>query len=583
MRKAAWTILAAVLLAGTSYGDVVYTRDGKTHTGTVTREGDILRVQTSGGVVEIKDADVLYVKKDAPVAPPTSPSGLPTPPPDDTVGSTDGVEDLKVPTGSIRPDRIVFDLHGAVYPDSVVFMLMRNLRAATSGAASLDLRKQIEQWQVLAHERKRRVAGKWYTPKDFINRRNGYIEALKEVAEFSRGVSRYSTARTAEEQARRQKIAEQLNKKLIETSRRWPDPLIRQFLGGVAYYRAQNYHQALLLFQNCLKQAPRVAGFYQGYALALMASNRELDALDACLALMELAPDSRDALDLLCKAMDAVPGIALKTERYARASQVRSLYDTAGKRTSSSWGMRWLMPGKKSWTDRGSTLPTPPYDRLVFKQCLGVPVAPGVLLADESVIRDAAAVYVQIAGKGIVKGRIQRTMYYGSSAAARPPLTLVTVDEYDFTPATNIVDTKSPLPTFKAGTDVLLYGLGVLEEMGSDVRRVPGQIVSVDSDGGVELKGRLSAGDVAGPVLTLDGKLVAFLAGKTDPTVDDGGPDRLVTLSSMASMIVKAAKMKRSSSSYGSYSGAKRKPITPQPTKDQIVTIHVIHEETFKE
>ena len=69
-------------------------------------------------------------------------------------------------------------------------MLMRNLRAATSGAESMDLRKQNEQWQVLAHERKRRVAGQWYTPKDFINRRNGYIKALKDVAEFSRGVSR---------------------------------------------------------------------------------------------------------------------------------------------------------------------------------------------------------------------------------------------------------------------------------------------------------------------------------------------------------------------------------------------------------
>jgi len=582
MRKAALTILAAVvLLAGASFADTVYTRDGKTYSGTVTRDGDTVRVQTSGGVVELKAADVLYVKKDTPAVP--TPGGLPTPPPDDTVGSTDGAADRKIPTGSIRPDRIIFDMHGTIYPDSVVFMLMRNLRASSSGAASLDLRKQIEQWQVLAHERKRRVAGKWYTPKDFINRRNSYIQGLKDAAEFSRGVSRYTTARTAAEEAKRQRIAEQLNKKLIEVSRRWPDPLIRQFLGGIAYLRAENNHQALLLFQTCCKQAPRVAGFYQGYGLALMASNRETDALEAYLALMELLPDSRDALNLLCKGIAALPGIALKTDLYARATQVRDLYDTTAKSSSSSWGMKWLMPGKKTWTDRGSTLPTPPYDRLVFKQCVGVPVAPGILLADESVVRDAAAVYVQIAGKGIVKGRVQRTMYYGSKTAERPPLTLVNVAEYDFTPATDIVDTKSPLPTFKAGTDVHIYGMGVLEEMGSDVRRVPAKIVSASENGAVELRGRLSAGDAAAPVLTLDGKLVAFMAAKTDVAADDGGPDRLIPLSALTPLIVKAAKAKRTSSSYGGYSSAKRKPITPQAVKDRIVTIHAIHEETFKE
>lgn len=584
MLKRMLMLLAGMLLATSAWADVAYMRDGTIHRGKVTRDGNTVRIDMDAGQVVVNAADVLYIATSRPATPATKPAppAAPTAPP---IGPT-SPPPVRTPAakivGDFRPISIRFQLSRVTRPESIIFMLMRNLAATPPGDKADDFRKQIAQWQIAAHDRKRKMTGRWYTPGDFVRRRQAYVRRLSEAADFAKR-ARAVRGDTAKDKSERSLLETECNRRLVEAAKCWPDPLIRYFLTGIAYYRSKSYQQAVGIFRECCEQAPRVAGLHQGYGLALLESNRGTDALAEFIRTLQLQPDSSEALDLLIKGMQKVPGAQTRSVAYIRALKLRKLYDTSGSRRSSySRGTKWLMPEKgrssygRGWTDRDGTLPMPPYDRLVFRQAVGVPIAKDTLLVDESVVKNALAVFVQINETTIVPVATRRTTYYSSyrTKTPRPPLSTLRVEGYTFTPAAG---EEPPKPVPK--TDVVLYGLGIFEEMGSRVRAIPALIAAVDKDGGVKLTEALSAGDAAGPILSVQGRLLGFLAAKPDAMVADGGPNVLIPYAHIEPLVEKARKPSRSYSGYGR---AKRKPTDPVPAPGKYFTVHGIFSETFE-
>ena len=584
MRRCIVALLVCALLAASAGADVVYMQDGTTHKGEVTRDGGKVRIVTDAGLVVVSAADVLYVASSKPTTKPaTRPAQPPTVPPMPETPRAPVRPRAGKGEGDFVPTRVRFQLSRVTRPESIIFMLMRNLDATPPGDKANDLRKQIEQWQIAAHDRKRKTTGKWYTPGDFTRRRQAYTRRLAEANDFAKQ-ARAIRGDTAKEKAERSALETEANRHLVDAARAWPDSLIRYFLTGIAYYRSKSYQQAISAFGECCRQAPRVAAFHQGYGMALMDANRQTDGLASFIRALQLQPDSHDALEMVIKGMQAVPGSQTRSVPYQRAVKLRRLYaDTSAPRSGSSYnrGTRWLMPQKGSsysrgWTDREGTLPTPPYDRLVFMQAVGVPVAKDTLLVDESIVKNALAVFIQIDETTIVPAAGRRTTSYRSyrTTPASVPLTTVRVEGHAFTPA---VGAEPPKPA--AGADVVLYGLGVFEEMGSEVRAVPARIATVADDGAIKITEALSAGDATGPILTPQGRLLGFIAGKTDATGTNGGPDVTIQYAQIAPLI---EKLQKASRSYSGYGRVKRQQAQPAPAGGKFFTVHAIFSETFE-
>ena len=548
-----WALLAAGGWTGQSHalGDVVYMRDGKTYQGKAAREGNKVRIELAhpaGTVIDVDSADVSYITT-GPVT--TLPDTMPV----DTTGP-----------GKDRP----FSIERATRPEPVVFMYMQNLSASSELSVTTELRRQLESWQAAAKDRKRQVAvGQWFTPDDFTRCRKSVQATLKEAQDlFKKAKSSYGSTPRAKDERKQAETAGLLKLKLAAQT--WADPVLRNFLIGIAEYEAKNYKQAEVMFRLARDESPRVPAFQQGLGMALNDLDRHTDALAVFMELLALEPDSRDALQMARDALKKVPGSDLTNPTYINAKKDLAQYQEPEMTSVSSTVRRttWLMPGKPVIAYE-QTLPIPAYDRFVFRQGVGVPVAEGVLLVDSQVVKDALNVYVQIDSKTLVPGHMKRTSSYLSSKTPLPPLELLAVQGYTFTPVVG----KSP-PKLTKDQAVKIRSLGIFEEIGFRVRETAATIKDVAGDGTMQLSAWLMPGEGAAPILTEDGQLAGFLTGKTDPYVQGGGPDKVViTLAELSPLLKQAQKGFTSYDFSGGYGKAKRTAAT-QPATGQCFVIY---------
>jgi tetratricopeptide (TPR) repeat protein len=356
--------------------------------------------------------------------------------------------------------------------------------------------------------------------------------------------------------------------KLEAATRSWADPLIRNFLAAIVQYHQDSFPQAEALFRKCADDAPLVAAFHQGHGLTLLQMDRASQALVELLCALELQPDSRDLLQDVDRAMKKVPGAEVKNAAYLQAQKVLALYDDADKKAFPSRGISWLMPGRE-WTTRSESLPTPAYDRLVFRQALGVAVGKRTLLVDAAAVKDALELYVQIDEQTVAPASMRR-ISFGSSRVA-PVLVPVFVGGYEFTPPT-LADDANHAPS---QGQVVAYALPSYPDFGSTFRKIPGQFGKPAASGTPALTVTLAPGDAAGPVFTADGAtLLGFLAGKIDPAVEGGGADAFWPLAQQGQAL-KQARSPSSSIDYSGYSRARRKAQT-QPAQGQVFVVHAI-------
>ena len=557
---AAWACLAP--------GDIVYTRGGGRHEGTVRREGETVFVETDAGeVVEIPADQVLYISTSSLADLPEGPAddGETSPPADDGTGGT-GDEPVAPPpappvsaddfTGGIAPAAQAFSIDEATRPESIAFILMRQTAAAETPRQAREIARQVQQWQAAAHDRQRRVGGKWMRPGDFTRSRQRFGELLADARQTARELADVDDDDQGADK-KRADLRSALNAKLLRAAGVWIDDDIRMFLTGIAHYQTESYSLAIQAFERCRNAHPIVSAYQQGYGLALMEMpDRELDALAAFLDELRLDPDNKLALLRVTDAIENVPGARIKDALFAQAEETVAQYPESAFRAKRK--LVWHMPGEKDWSTKTGTLPVPFYDRLVYRQGVAVPIGSHTLLLDKEVLYDALEVFVLLDDGTIVPAAVVSQR----SSEGEAPLALIRTNEATFQPVAVSEDAR-----FNAGSAVASYGLSIFPEMGTAPRRIVGKITAVpprptepaeddDDDnaaegveGAIELDIALAPGESASPVLTGDKRLVGFLAGRTNFRRDNGGEDELIPFTDIAPLVEEARKASSRSSS----------------------------------
>ena len=532
MRKMVLMFFLCSALAGAACADVVFMKNGKIHRGEATRQGDTVLIKGPLATISVKAEDVERIVESKP---PTD--GIVPPP-------IEPVFPLGVPrTG---PEKYL-------RPESHVFYAMRQLVGSPGGMEAYELRGQIKSWREKTHDRQRKFQSKWVTSLEMQRAREEFAAVLLKAKDLQARIRRAGST-TASGRATQAKYRRGLGTHFRQAAQIWPDQLMRDFLTGVAHFESLNYTGAIQMFDQCIATAPRVAAFWQGKALALSAKGQKIEALAAFLSLLHVQPDLKEAYYMVQGALQEVPGTMMTDATFVTAKRIMEIYEEPPTKPYSRPGTTWLMPGRP-WMTYDFTLPTPPYDRLVFRQAVGIPVGKKGLLVDKSVLDGALEAFVVIDHKTTVAAQIQRTSTYGTK---QPPLGLITVQDFEFTPLTigATASIAKELP-------VTLHGLSVYEEMGSQLRRVSATIEDVGAEGALSFSRKLLPGETVSPVIAKDRQLIGFVSGKTDPMADGGGPDLFVPLE-LAENLIKQAN--RTTTYYGSYSRVKRK-IVPKPAQ----------------
>lgn len=558
MRRSALTALAVIaLFSAPAVCDVVQMRDGTTYEGKATRKEKVVVIETPLGKFEVDAADVVLI----------TPSAVREPTPSEAPATR--------PVFSVEPLRPL-SAEQITHPEPLIFTLMRNLAGSGAGADSYELRQQIERWRIAAHDRKRRVQTQWLGPADFTQRRKAYAKVLKDGEDLLQK-ARYASSTDPKAQADRKKAIAAAHDRLETAASGWADPVIHNFLVGVLAYHRGEFSQAEALFRKCIDEAPLVAAFHQGRALALEGLDRPLPALEEWLAALAIRPDSRDLLQDIQRAMRKTPGAKIRDPVYVRAGQALAQYSDRDKEPFTPRGINWLLPGKE-WAAKDLSLPTPTQDRLVFRQTLGVPVGKNTLLVDLAVTKDAQEFLVRIDGNTVATAWLRRIgSSYSSSKTPPPPLALLAVSGYEFTVPKMVEDANAmPREAQVSASSVPAYA-----EMGSFPRTVPGRLSPPAAGAGPTVTTTLLPGESAAPVFTADGTLIGFLAAKTDPYADGGGPDKFIPLWQAASLLKQARSATSDSYSSGGYGRVRRNPTT-QPAGAATYLVHVAAGETLE-
>lgn len=431
--------------------------------------------------------------------------------------------------GSAEPGALSFTLSRFTHPEAIAFMMMRKLDAMEPGVDSYEHRQKIKQWQIRSHERWRKVGSKWMRPRDFIRLRNLYERQLGEVKKAIRKAKSAGRKKSGGT-VKNDELPPDIVDKLRRPAQMWADPLIEDFLLGIVEQQKRSYPAAITKFAACCEQAPRIAAFHQARAMALLGMDRSIDALAAATMAMKLRPEKSDALNLVRRIMQTVPGSRTGDPVFASAAALVAQHAASDKplrKTGKT--VRWLMP-RKNWSSRPGTLPIPSVDRFVFRQAIGVPVSEDTLVSDSSVVTGALELFVRIDSDTLVPCKVRRST--SLSRGISVPLATVIVPGCAFTPVELAAGED-----IAVSQDVTAYGLGIYEQMGRSVRRGAMHVKSVDPNGRVAVSGGLLAGEGVGPVLTGDGKLLGFLGARTDVTVDGGGPNVFADAAELAGVL----------------------------------------------
>jgi hypothetical protein len=550
MRQSVIVAVVIALAAALAPADTIYLRNGKTVQGKATPvKDDKMLIETPMGSYEVPAADVIQV-----VASST--------PADANSAPAAAVERAVIPMESRR----ALPVDQMTNPEPIIFTLMKNLAVMAPGTETYNLRQQIEQWRSSAHDRKRKAQFEWVLPAEFARRRQLYVRTIKEAEELQRKIRPAPTPPGGDPNVERKKAMIPVMEKLDSAARGWADPLIRDFLMGVLAYDREDFAQSESLFRKCIEAEPLVAAFHQGRAVNLLVKNHALWGLEELMAALTLRPDSRELLSEIQLAIKKVPGTSIKDPLYLEAQRVLGLYADNDKKSYASTSATWFMPDKdgRGWQVRGESLPIPPYDRLVFRQAVGVPIGVNTLLVDASVVKDSLECFVRIDGNTMAPAWFKRLNTSGKA----PALATLVVPGYEFT-VPKILDDANVIP---AEAPMVAHAVPAYVEMGSLIRKATGKLGGgATTDGSVVVSGTLVAGEAAAPVFVGEGALIGFLAGKTDVSADGGGPDRFIPLGPFSQVI---RQLKTAIIDQGTYGRFKRTPsVRPAPGESFIVTV----------
>jgi tetratricopeptide (TPR) repeat protein len=570
-----------VMLVLQTEAATVYTATGKVYKGRIIKDGKNIIIETANGNVTLKAKTVIHIDKTEtidktdpkkptePTVPATQPGATTQPPPSDN---------LILPSMVLKSGAMV--LGNATRPEPIVYMNMRALAIAKIGAESARLRRQLDLWRAHTHDRLRKTGQHWITPKDFVRHRKSFVQLLSEADRLNalagKSKKHSSSKPPPPLTAKQKRYKYQATDLMFKAARSWADPPMQNFLLGVAQMHARNFKRAETSFKLGIKQAPLLAGLHQGLGLASAKQYRYLGALEAFLEVLRLKPDSKEAVYLVRETMKQVAGSSIKSTLYRRAVEALIPYTSPQRAKSSSSKARyveWLMPANsksKSWRVTENTMPTPPFDRLEYRQAVGVPLSKHTLLVDARVVTGAVEVFVRIDGAFIPArlGRVSRS----SSRTGRPPVATIYLPDYELTPLKVPTDKQPP-----KGGPCTTYALGIFGQMKQAIRPISGTFKP--GEGG-SVSSKLLPGEATSPVLSNDGKLLGFLAGKTAAAVDGAGVDKFISLKEISS-ITKRAISSRRSSSRANYSTTKR-VFTPIPIGDRTFVIYAILGEVFK-
>ncbi len=507
--------LAVVLaLAGLAGADRVVTTDGRIIEGTVTREALRVHVDTPFGRVTVPASDVKEVltsgtESDAGSADPAAP-----PPP----------AGPRMPTGprvSVGPSLVDADR-----PEPHAFATMRRILLSAQPGGTGSMRQALETYRILAHDGAVRSGRDWLTRPERQRRRAAFTESLQKaeakVAQADRIVVTDEDRTAADRKARL--YAEALAELKI-VANAWGDPLLRRYLLGQLALLENRSALAIRTFSDCIRQAPEVAGFYTARARAYQQSGQPLEALADYLAAFRRDPSQPLHYYDLQTAVERTPGAQTRSAVWQQAQQLVQNYTRPDSRDRASrHNVLWPMPGG-AWSALPGALPLPAYNGLYVQRALAVPVGEeGTLLVDADAVADAEQLLVELPDGSLVPAWPVRLSSGYRDQAAELPLAAIR------TPTARYRPPPLAAEALTRGARLTVWTRGLWPELDTPS---PRQTPAEPSPDGTGLSVALLPGEPASPVLTDQGQLVGFLAGRLDIRQEAGGPDRFVPLAEL--------------------------------------------------
>jgi hypothetical protein len=298
----------------------------------------------------------------------------------------------------------------------------------------------------------------------------------------------------------------------------------------VADLQAKDFTDAEAHFRHCCQAEPLVAAFHQGRGFALAGLKRPLPVLAEFVAAVGLRDDNYELLQTLETAMKDVPGAKTSQAVYLQAQAMLDRYEPPKSPYHSYGGTPWMMPGRQ-WQWRDDQAFTPPYDRVVTRQTIGVPIADNVLVVDEEAIRSADLLYVEIApGQVVYAEPLQRGVGYSTTARAAAPLTGIKVYDAAFTPLE-----MEKLADPKKGQELSLKTVNCYRQMGTAIRSTISSVGEA-TEKTIELKSSLQPGESVGAAFAGE-DFVGFVSGRTDFEAEDFGKSSLFKAVDVAAAI----------------------------------------------
>ena len=479
-RNSVVLMLIVLLLASAAGGGTVYLRDGRQLTGKITRKDGKVKIEMALGTVVVNESDIVFASE---AGPDNRPQGKPTEPPRREGAGV-----------SIQP-RTQWNISLVTLPEPVLFMTARKLELLGDLSETESIRHELGQWRILAHDGKRKVAAEWLSRERQRQRRDLFLELAKESAQLARKAN-FIRANSPAENARKKQLQAKAEAVMTKAAGVWPDLLIRDFFIATLDLQAGRFTQAEGRFRKCIEREPLVAAFHQGRGLALAGMKRHLAALAEFVACLELRDDTYETITLVQAAMKEVPGERIDEPICLKAKQLVARYEPPQRRRSGrARGITWLMPGKL-WQSRGPELFTPPYDRLIAKQSLAVPINEGgALLVDADAVAGAVVMYVQLGDGQMIRAEPVRTTSRRQGTQMDLPLAVIRTRGASFTP----VALKSP-PSLEAGQTVTIRAANLYRQMGTATRAGQAKVLSVNGDA-VRLDATLLPGEATGVIL----------------------------------------------------------------------------------
>ncbi|MCD4699885.1 MAG: hypothetical protein K8R91_04860 [Phycisphaerae bacterium] len=578
-------VLAGLMFAAVAAGDTVYKRNGQKLVGNVTEKGNKYIIKMPHGTFSIDKSDVSYVAYGTGA---TMPASAPATLPSDYKAINPGVSRVRC-----------WNINEATLPDPIVFMLSRQIELLGQSATD-TMRTQLRQWKIAAHDGKRKLGKKWLTRDQQRQYRAFFEKHLRQGDKFARQAKGLST-RTGSDRAKKRKLLAIAEQEYATATRSWPDATMREFFTAVLNLRNRKYKEAQSGFVRCIRKEPLVAAFRQGHGIALSKLKQPLAALTEFTLCLQLRDDTYETIRLVEAAMKDVPGSKLADPAYLKARDLLDRYEKPQRNNRSrNTGMVWLMPGSpwrqrshrqstgtgddrndKHQPDTRFALPLPPYDRIISKQALAIPVSETSLLVDKNAIAGAEIIYVQVAPNLLVRAWAGRSIRRSSRRNTPDlPLAIIHTEGVTFSP----VDVEKTAE-LKTGQTLTVCGVNLYRQMGAKIRN---GIVTVKSVGaatrpgsrqdGATLSAGLLPGETVGATMAGD-TFAGLLTARTGPQEEGCGKSAFITPADIVAWIkpIKRSLDRKTSGKSSRRHGPEVKKDAPERTvTGKVFLVHIL-------